>query len=196
MHDMAKKLRPIRKIKALFLKAKFHLLFEHFSNSLLTLVYLSKLSKWVSKTSFPRYNDFYSKRHDYNKRYDLYSHIVKEEKLDEICYLEFGVAAGHSFKWWVENNKNINSKLVGFDTFIGLPEKWGPFCKGAMSTNGNIPDIEDKRCEFRKGLFQETLPSFLHNFQTNQRKVIHFDADLYSSTLYVLTMLRPGLKKK
>ncbi len=162
---------------------------------MLTLVYLSKLSRWVAETPLPSYDDFCSRKHDYKKRYDLYHHIIEQEKLDKIYYLEFGVSTGHSFKWWVEKNKNVSSKFVGFDTFVGLPEKWGSHGQGAMSTKGNVPDIKDKRCEFRKGLFQETLPSFLENFETNQRKIIHLDADLYSSTLYVLTMLWPILAK-
>lgn len=185
----------IRKTKALFLKLKLHVLVEHLSNSLLTLAYLSKLSKWVAKTPMPSYDDFFSKTHDYNKRYDLYHQVVQQEKLDDICYIEFGVSTGQSFRWWIENNKNTKSKFFGFDTFVGLPEKWGSFGEGAMSAKGNIPDIRDDRCEFKKGLFQETLPSFLQNFKTGRKKVIHLDADLYSSTLYVLTMLWPILEK-
>jgi O-methyltransferase len=31
-----------------------------------------------------------------------------------INYIEFGVAAGHSFKWWLEQNKNAQSEFYGF----------------------------------------------------------------------------------
>jgi hypothetical protein len=47
-----------------------------------------------------------------------------------------------------------------------------------------------------KGLFQDSLPPFIQAGKVTkaQRKVIHLDADLYSSTLYVLTSLAPFLK--
>ena len=58
------------------------------------------------------------------------------------------------------------------------------------------PNIEDARCSFYKGLFQETLPGFIKdNPLLEKPKVIHLDADLFSATLYVLTMLHPYLNK-
>lgn len=190
---MKKMINIIRKIKALFVRFKLHKLFEPFSGFFITLYYLSKLSKWAAETKMPEFNDFYSKKHDYNKRYDLYKHIIESENLDEIYYLEFGIAKGHSFKWWLENSTNKNSRFAGFDTFEGLPEDWGFFKQGEMV--GGIPEISDKRCEFRKGLFQDTLPLFLKEFDAGLKKVVHLDADLYSSTIFVLTSIAPLLKK-
>ncbi len=189
-------IKIIRKSKALFVKLKLHKFVEPLSGFLLTLLHLSKLSKWAHETPMSEFNDFYSKEHNYQKRYKLYKHILDLEKLDEIYYLEFGVSQGHSFKWWTENIKSKNSKFVGFDTFTGLPEKWGFYDKGGMTTEGEVPQINDKRCEFKKGLFQDCLPDFLESFNTNLRKVIHLDADIYSSTLFVLTMIFPHLKKE
>ena len=110
-------------------------------------------------------------------------------------YLEFGVCQAHSFRWWISNCKNENNNFFGFDTFEGLPENWGAFSKGDMKAN--IPQVNDSRTAFHKGLFQETLPLFIQstNFNSNKRKVIHMDADLFSSTLYVLTSLAPHLRK-
>ncbi len=158
---------------------------------------MSKLSRWAhqqkGKTSF---NDFFSYQFDYNKRFSLYQHITDAETKNEpIEYLEFGVAGGSSFKWWVENNTNPQSKFHGFDTFEGLPEDWGPFKAGDMSAGSKTPDIQDSRVKFYKGLFQQTLPGFIQKFNSNNRKVIHMDADLYTSTLYSLTSLAPLLKK-
>src|SRR5690606_12027975 len=91
-------------------------------------------------------------------------------------------------------NANGRSRFSGFDTFEGLPEDWGFYSKGDMSSS--MPQIEDERGSFYKGLFQDTLPGFIQDNNLEQRrKVIHLDADLYSSTLYVLTSLYPYLRK-
>jgi hypothetical protein len=60
-----------------------------------------------------------------------------------------------------------------------------------------IPALDDSRILFIKGLFQETLPKFLqdNHFEKDRRKVIHMDADLFSSTLYTLTSIAPYLNK-
>ncbi|MFH1008920.1 MAG: TylF/MycF/NovP-related O-methyltransferase [Candidatus Latescibacterota bacterium] len=192
---MKAKLYLIRKTKALFLKFRLHVLIEPFSGLLINLAYLSKLSKWRVNTPSPVHNDFYSRKVDYSKRYELYRFILEEEQLSqEIDYLEFGVAQGASFKWWISNNRCKDSRFVGFDTFTGLPEDWHLFKQGAMSASGESPEIDDERCEFKAGLFQKTLPIFLKEFHSDRKLVIHLDADLYSSTLYVLTAVAPVLK--
>jgi hypothetical protein len=119
---------------------------------------------------------------------------LNEEKAP-FNYLEFGVCRGESFKWWLENTQNSGHLMVGFDTFEGLPENWGVFKKGDM--NAAIPEIEDQRGRFVKGLFQDTLPAFLKegHLTNDKRLIVHLDADLFTSTLYVLTTLAPYLKK-
>lgn len=59
-----------------------------------------------------------------------------------------------------------------------------------------MPILQDKRIIFFKGLFQDTLPDFLSTFNRKNTLVIHIDADLYSSTLFVLTSLYPYLRNK
>lgn len=193
---MINKLYFIRKTKTLFVKYKLHKIFSPFEGALLNLTYLSKISKWADQNKNVKYNDFYSKTWDYSKRYMLYDFLLKDQNLKEpVTYIEFGVAKGISFKWWVENNKHSDSRFYGFDTFEGLPENWGDFKVGDMSADSKFPEINDTRVEFLKGLFQNTLPQFLKNYNSDNRKVIHMDADLYSSTLYCLTSLAPFLKK-
>lgn len=192
---MRTKLYFIRKTKALFLRFRLHGIFEPFSGFFLNLVYLSRLSKWRRSVPQPAFNDFYSSKVDYGKRTDLYSHVIKSEKLDgAINYLEFGVAGGRSFRWWLENNSDPASRFVGFDTFTGLPEDWFIFKAGDMGHDGNSPAIQDTRGSFEKGLFQETLPAFLQKFPFDKKLVLHMDADLYTSTYYVLTSIAPKLK--
>ena len=187
----------IRKFKVNFIRRGLHR-FIPFKHGMLNIIYLSKISEWHLKQPKIKFNDFYTKGWDYSKRYKLYEFLFEEEKVnDKIKYLEFGVAAGHSFKWWVEHNTNAEAEFHGFDTFTGLPEDWGPFKAGAMSNGNKPPEINDKRVTFYTGLFQQTLPGFIEKLKqdNSKRKVIHLDADLYSATLYVLTMLAPYLKK-
>jgi hypothetical protein len=173
-----------------------HHLVKPFEGALLNLVYLSKMSEWKSKNKANAFDDFYSSKFDTNIRVKVFQKLFDTEKLNcAVDYLEFGVASGRSFKWWVNANTNPDSVFTGFDTFTGLPENWDVFKAGDMTQQGNIPDVNDKRATFQKGLFQETLPKFLENYNFKSRKIIHLDADLYSSTLYALTMLAPYLKE-
>jgi hypothetical protein len=121
--------------------------------------------------------------------------VLKNEiRNSTIDYLEFGVAEGRSFKWWIEHHKDANSRFYGFDTFTGLPENWDFYRQGDMTAGGKTPVVTDSRCLFIKGLFQETLPFFLKDYKRQDKLVVHLDADLYSSTLYVLASLAPVLK--
>jgi O-methyltransferase len=183
----------IRFLKSTFIKLRLHVLFSPFTGVFMQLAYMTKLSKWASQNRKVPFNDFYSKW-DYNKRYKLYQHIIEQEGLNEINYLEFGVADGFSFTWWMTKNTNPLSRFYGFDTFTGLPEDFGPYKKGTFNS-GSIPAIKDERGKFYQGLFQQTLPGFLKDFDNTKRKVIMLDADLYTATLYTLTSLAPYLRK-
>lgn len=143
------------------------------------------------------FNDFYTPSRNYSKRLQLYQFVL--EKFDlmntPFNYLEFGVSQGGSFRWWVGNAQNAASRFYGFDTFEGLPENWGLYKKGDMSAF--VPTDLDDRSFFVKGLFQDTLPQFLkdHDLSNETRKVIHLDADLFTSTLFTLASLAPFLRK-
>jgi hypothetical protein len=190
------KLFFIRKIKAIFSKLRLHVLFLPLENILLNIAYLSKLSRWIDKTPKGKFNDFYNKKVDYENRFKLHEFVLNEEIKDQpIDYLEFGVASGIAFKWWVEKNNNPDSRFYGFDVFTGLPENFGVMKRHHYDTEGQTPKIDDTRINFIKGLFQDSLPGFLDGYNPKQKKVIHMDADLYSSTLFVLTRLIPFLEK-
>ena len=184
----------IRFLKSIFIKLKLHVIFGPFTGAFMQLVYMTKLSKWASINRNVPYNDFYSKW-DYNKRFEMYQRVINEQDLTApINYLEFGVADGASFAWWMNQNTNIHSKFYGFDTFTGLPEDFGPYKKGTFNS-GKIPLIKDSRGVFYQGLFQQTLPDFLKTFDNTKKTVVMLDADLYTATLYTLTSLAPYLKK-
>jgi hypothetical protein len=190
------KLYLIRKIKAVFCRFKLHVLIKPFEGLFVQTVYLSKISRWISTNPKGKFNDFYNGKVKYENRFLLHEFVVKEEiQNQEIDYLEFGVATGIAFKWWIERNKNPQSRFYGFDVFTGLPEDFGVMKKQHYDTEGQTPQINDGRATFIKGLFQDSLPEFLSGYRSNKRKVIHMDADLYSSTLFVLTRLIPLLNK-
>lgn len=131
------------------------------------------------------------------KRNALFRTVAEAEDLlaSEIAYLEFGVHRGESIAWWYENNSNPASVFFGFDSFEGLPEDWTPEKgRGAFDTGGSIPETDDLRVEFVRGLFNVTLPNRSDILGTARRKVVHLDADLYRSTIYPLLILGPFLR--
>lgn len=185
----------IRFLKSTFIRLRLHVLYSPFTGIWQQMTWMTKLSKWASDNKKISFNDFPCKW-DYNRRYDLYRYIYKNENLNpDINYLEFGVADGHSFNWWMTENNHPASRFYGFDTFTGLPEDFGPYKKGTFANSDNIPAIKDNRGKFYQGLFQQTLPSFLKTFDNSRKNVIMLDADLYTATLFVLTSLAPFLKK-
>ncbi len=159
------------------------------------LAHMAELSQWISNHKKNCENDFYTGAFNYKKRESLYEQVITDCNLEtNIDYLEFGVARGTSFRWWINRVKNPDARFYGFDTFTGLPEDWGPYKKGDMSNGNNPPVINDDRHEFYQGLFQQTLLPFLSTYKSDKRKVIHMDADLYSATIYVLTLITPYIK--
>jgi O-methyltransferase len=137
-------------------------------------------------------------RRDRNDRVWLYETVIRKEGLDQapITYLEFGVYRGASLCWWLSRVRDPDSRFVGFDTFTGLPERASraePM--GAFDAQGELPETNDPRCSFQVGLFQDKLPDFIAEADLSNRLVIHLDADLFTSTLFVLTSLAPRLKR-
>jgi hypothetical protein len=176
-------------------------LLRPFSRFFIFLVYFNRLIAWIwtNKHQFA-FNDFYKPFRDYSKRFDLYGYIANSvsSSSEPIIYLEFGVAEGASFHWWQKANPHKDSLFFGFDTFEGLPEKWGAFYKkGDMKFS--MPELTDKRGSFVKGIFQDTVTPFIAAnraaLTSDKRKIILLDADLYSATIFTLSQLYPTLKK-
>jgi len=112
-----------------------------------------------------------------------------------INYLEFGVFRGWSMKQWLEINQHADSRFFGFDTFTGLPETWMKGREaGHFNVDGKPPDLNDPRLRFIKGLFQDTLPSFLQTFHSDRQMVVHIDCDLYGGTMFCLASLHPFMR--
>jgi O-methyltransferase len=196
------KLRLIKFLKDFLLYTGVLRLVSPLNNFFLFTRNFNKLRRWISQNNQDGLliNDFYTPKRNYEKRIDLYLAVSAHYGLDkkEICYFEFGVASGRSFFWWLQHNLNSNSRFWGFDTFEGLPENWGGYKKGDMAHAENELELKDSRASFVKGTFQNRLTGFIdeqrHVFE-NRPKLIHLDADLFSSTLFVLSQLYPFLQK-
>ncbi len=133
----------------------------------------------------------------YARRDALHAALAARYRNEPIDYLEFGVWKGESILSWAGLNRHPESRLVGFDSFEGLPEDWrhtgDTLTAGTFSTAGRVPSSDDSRVSFVKGWFQQTLPGFLRGFRPRGRLIVHNDSDLYSSTLYVLATIHPWL---
>jgi len=120
----------------------------------------------------------------------VFEHMKLTHKSNTL-WLEFGVASGKTINYISKFTSDI---VYGFDSFEGLPEKWRDgFNKGAFSSNGNLPQVNEN-VKLIKGWFNETLLKFI---ETHNKKVsfIHLDADLYSSTKYILDILKSYIDK-
>ena len=52
-----------------------------------------------------------------------------------------------------------------------------------------MPKITDKRISFVKGWFQNTFSDFLKNTKLDNEILVHYDADIFSATLYIMLEL-------
>ena len=100
---------------------------------------------------------------------------------------EFGVASGRSLRMTQELLPLDIIEIHGFDTFTGLPQAWGNEPAGSYSTGGVVPDVEQGKVYFHKGLFRQTIPRFLES-QPDDAVLAYanIDCDLYTSTLDIL----------
>ncbi|MBI5008270.1 MAG: hypothetical protein HZB98_01150 [Bacteroidia bacterium] len=174
-------------IKGIVILVRPHIFFGWLRGPFYFIANTLSLTRWIAKQ--PKngiLNDFYTPHRVYTRRFSLYQYLSEKFELQDKAfdYIEFGVAAGYSFRWWVNNSRAVGSRFYGFDTFEGLPEAWGTFSKSDMASS--VPVIDDSRVKFYKGLFQESVPGFIKKWdrKEDRLKVIHFDADLFSSTLF------------
>jgi len=105
--------------------------------------------------------------------------------------LEFGVAGGKSINHLARLCQD--ERLYGFDSFEGLPEHWSGnrFSYRNFSQKGVMPSVPPN-VELVPGWFNETLPGFLDK-HSGPVGFLQVDCDIYSSTQYVLAMLKQRL---
>jgi O-methyltransferase len=130
----------------------------------------------------------------FDRREELYG-FLKPQIQEPATFLEFGVFRGDSLRFWAGMLRHPQTSFAGFDSFEGLPEDWGFMAKkGTFDVKGQIPKIDDPRVKCIKGWFSDTLPGFLKSFVQAPTLIIHLDADLYSSTIYILQQLQPFIR--
>lgn len=149
-------------------------------------VWYARFSDWCERNACPVSDT----------RSAFYHDVWSAEALSAgpISYLEFGCFEGESMRRSLALNTDPASTFTGFDSFRGLPEAWRGYDAGHFATAGRVPDIRDARCRFVAGMFQQTLPGFLAGYRPHERQVLLLDADLFSSTLYVLLAMGPRLQ--
>lgn len=114
-------------------------------------------------------------------RWELFSYVT-ELSVKSRAFYEFGVWRGTSFNYLASHFDHA----FGFDTFTGLPERWGKIPMGTYSNEGGLPSIQ--KGELVVGNFADTLPAFFAE-KGRLAGLVNFDADLYSSTLCALDHL-------
>ena len=119
--------------------------------------------------------------------------VMEEEKPaqgDNLLWLEFGVWKGDTIRYI---SGFTDQKIYGFDSFEGLPEFWRTgFEAGAFSEQGKLPSVPEN-VGLVKGWFEDTLPMFLEEQNKKRISFVHLDADLYSSTKFVLSSIASRL---
>jgi hypothetical protein len=115
--------------------------------------------------------------------FPLLRHVVDNVADTDGYALEFGVAEGTSLAIIADK-----MSVVGFDSFLGLPEEWGPYPKGSRACEP--PAIPNSRLVV--GLYSDTLPGFDIG-EVDPIALVHIDCDLYSSVVTVLDWVGPWL---
>lgn len=122
-------------------------------------------------------------------RFEMLEHALEQAEKPGLN-LEFGVFEGESIRFLASLD---DRHFWGFDSFEGLPERWLPsHPEGKFDLHGQAPQGSEN-ITFVKGWFEDTLPGFL---KQNAALVsfLHMDADLYSSTIYVLDQLKDRIR--
>jgi hypothetical protein len=129
-------------------------------------------------------------------KHDLYKYVADYiGRETHLTYLEFGVAAGQSISFLSGQFSNPQAVFYGFDSFQGLPEAWLNMPQFTFGRDGKAPPVADERVKFVQGWFQNTIPPFFNEWKKPAGPVlIHYDADLYSSTLFALAVSWPHVQ--
>jgi hypothetical protein len=144
-----------------------------------------RIGRWMRDHKFSFTSRVRSREH-------VWDTVLDRISTRKVLYLEFGVANGDSIRYWAKGLQHPETMLHGFDSFEGMPEEGGPWSKGQFDAHGRTPEIADSRVAFIKGWFDQSLPHY--KLPAHELLVLNMDADLYSSTSFVLNYLAPHIK--
>lgn len=137
---------------------------------------------------------------------------LRSEGAGDGLVIEFGTNNGGWLKYFVDRAPS-NLQFVGLDCFEGLPEEWDGLPAGSIRGYGAPVELWNDDPEARArvladaargipfppppqpnvrvetGLFSDTLPRLLRGGPPADLRLVHFDADLYTSTRPMLDML-------
>ena len=122
-----------------------------------------------------------------NYEMSIHKHLIESTKEIGIegHWCEFGVREGRSLKWLIEE---YNDQVIhAFDSWEGLPEDWD-HGTGKVADMSCAPPSVPEHVKLHKGWFKDTVPLWKNN-NKGPIAFLHMDADIYSSTKEVLTML-------
>jgi hypothetical protein len=160
----------------MFEKEQIESCYKKFKENFLTSVFIStkKINNFALRRSLDNLQDI--------------------KKSPEPYFLEFGVFDGTSINKFASILKE--KKIYGFDSFYGLREDWtgtAEFEKGYFNLDGKMPQVKNN-VTLIKGWVQDTVNDFLK--QNNPEICFaHMDLDTYESTKFVLSQIKPYLKK-
>jgi hypothetical protein len=145
----------------------------------------------------------------------MYTGTMSECRLDNIRraivdikteghILEFGVFEGWSLSeiTFTARRRKLPNKIIGFDSFIGIPETEGVYKKGDFSSTlentkqhmkkllGHIDDIT-----FIEGVFETSLTQELKDqLKIHHIALLHVDSDTYAAAKLVLEWCKSYIK--
>lgn len=136
------------------------------------------------------YDNFYNVKYYYNSR-DLINFALSFQANKDDLIAEFGVFKGKSINYISSKTKNT---VYGFDTFEGTNEKFSIYMDMKDFHLGQLPKVNEN-VKLIKGLFQNSLPSFLSENSGKKFQFLHIDSDTYESTYFVLKSCKNMLHK-
>lgn len=126
----------------------------------------------------------------FGTKFELLAFALKKARSRGLV-CEFGVRRGTSIRWIAGQ---VKGPVHGFDSFEGLPDRWGDNPEGIYTTRGALPQVPDN-VKLHPGLFGKTLPGFLSEHDAKLR-FANIDCDIYGSTRKVFEnvadRIRPG----
>jgi len=122
-------------------------------------------------------------------RFDALSIAADRTKSLPGLAVEFGVFQGLTLRH-LAKQIGPDRRIVGFDTFEGLPDNWGDLLeKGTFATK--IPSFDDLgNVTLEVGRIEETLPKFLQQ-NTQPISLVHIDCPYYDINIFILEKVLP-----